>query len=102
MAEIGEEEQVSKIAPELRGALRISLFLQAIIIGISAFVLSGAWVLQMTVIAEIIFWAWYMFLVFLRGEKPTWLDLLAVKWGFPAVWIASFFIVQGLGLWRGA
>src|SRR5437868_212393 len=96
-----DQKPASKIAPELRRGLGVSLLLQALLLTFSILVLDGGWLLQMTIITEVVFWAWFMFLVFLRGEKPTHLDLLAVKWGYPAIWIASFYLAQMVGKWRG-
>jgi hypothetical protein len=102
MADDLDEQPASKIAPELRKALPVSILLQSLLLVFAAFFLDGGWLLVMTVIAVGLFWAWFMFLVFLRGEKPTHLDLLAVKWGFPAIWIAAFYLAEFVGKMRGA
>lgn len=82
-----------KLSPELRKALPVSLLFQGLILLFSAFVLDFHQLLLITVIAIAVFWAWFGFLVFLRGEKPLAMDIYAVKWGFPAIWLAVVFIL---------
>jgi hypothetical protein len=100
VAEPKQNEHASRIAPELRRSLGVSILLQTLLLLFSALVLDGGWLLLMTIIAEIVFWAWFGFIIFLRGNKPTHLDILAVKWGYPAIWIASLYGAQLLAHWR--
>ena len=82
MAEDVEEKAVSKIAPELRKARNDGLAITVVMIILSLFILDGGQAAVVTTATAAVYWAVFMYIVFLRGEKPILLDLLFARFGF--------------------
>jgi hypothetical protein len=87
-----EKDPPSKIAPALSRALALSLILQALALLVSGLILESGLMIQITIVTEIVFWSWFMYLVFLRGQNPTHLDIIFVRWGYPAIWVATLYL----------
>jgi hypothetical protein len=77
-----KEEAVSKIAPELRKARNDGLVVMAMVLVLSLFLLDGGRAAAIAGLTATAYWAIFMFIVFLRGEKPILLDLLFARFGF--------------------
>ena len=92
MADNLEPKPVSGIAPELRGACTFSCVQQAAIVLTCAFLGDGGLRLRAAGIAAVVFWAAFMFIVFLRGSKPIKLDLAFVRWSYPLLWLATLIL----------
>jgi hypothetical protein len=101
MADDMDAKSGYRVAPEIRQSLPVAILLQVLLLIFSAFVLDGGWLAVMTLISIAIFWAWLGFMIFLHGRNPTHLDLLAIKWGFPAIWITAFYLSLVVGKFRG-
>lgn len=82
MPEDVEEEAVSKIAPELRKARNDGLVVMAVVLVLSLFIMDGGRAAAIVGLTATAYWAIFMFIVFLRGEKPILLDLLFARFGF--------------------
>jgi hypothetical protein len=82
MGEDVEEKVASKISPELRKARNDGLVVTAVMILLSFFILDGGRAIVVTTLTAALYWAVFMYIVFLRGEKPIWLDLFFARFGF--------------------
>ena len=104
MANDLEQGGVRQVAPELAKAVKLSVAFQALGILFSALrwaiLPSGHFFVNVTLVATLVFWLWFGFVVFLRGNSPTRLDLLAAQWSFPFLWVftlIAFLTVAGFG-----
>ncbi len=96
MEEPLDEKPVSKVAPELRKARNLSFFFTAFALIFSGMILDGGVTGGISLIAAIAYWSLFMFIVFLRGEKPTRLDILFARWGYPAIWVTALCLCAAL------
>jgi hypothetical protein len=92
---------VKRVAPELATAAKLAVAAQTILVLFGAGVLDGGWLLILTLFAVAIYWLWFGFVVFLRGNLPTQIDMLVAKWGFIPLWITLLCAALAVAKMRG-
>ena len=82
MPEDAAERAGSKIAPELCKARNDGLVVIAIVVVLSLMIMDEGQAAVCAGLTAAAYWAIFMYIVFLRGEKPILLDLLFARFGF--------------------